>query len=78
VRSACALTMQCAVFPLQLLGFEVDPINSVQFSNQCVAGFYTKDGNGLTPCSCKASSLNLHLTALVTRHSRAMCVMGRT
>jgi len=24
---------KCAVFPLQLLGFEVDPINSVQFSN---------------------------------------------
>jgi pyridoxine kinase len=25
--------LQCAVFPLQLLGFEVDPVNSVQFSN---------------------------------------------
>lgn len=24
---------KCAVFPLQVLGFEVDPINSVQFSN---------------------------------------------
>ena len=24
---------KCAVFPLQLLGFDVDPINSVQFSN---------------------------------------------
>jgi len=24
---------KCAVFPLQLLGFEVDPVNSVQFSN---------------------------------------------
>ena len=30
-----------AVFPLQLLGFEVDPINSVQFSNHtgCSGGF---------------------------------------
>jgi pyridoxine kinase len=26
-------TLQCAVLPLQLLGFDVDPINSVQFSN---------------------------------------------
>ena len=25
--------LQCAVFPLQLLGFDVDPVNSVQFSN---------------------------------------------
>ncbi len=24
---------KCAVFPLQLHGFDVDPINSVQFSN---------------------------------------------
>ena len=24
---------KCAVLPLQLLGFDVDPINSVQFSN---------------------------------------------
>jgi pyridoxine kinase len=24
---------KAAVFPLQLLGFDVDPINSVQFSN---------------------------------------------
>lgn len=24
---------KCAVFPLQLLGFEVDFVNSVQFSN---------------------------------------------
>lgn len=24
---------KCSVFPLQLLGFDVDPVNSVQFSN---------------------------------------------
>eukprot|EP01052_Picozoa_sp_SAG31_P047182 SAG31_NODE_9331_length_1295_cov_1.971572_1_plen_104_part_00 len=24
---------KCAVFPLQLLGYEVDPVNTVQFSN---------------------------------------------
>ncbi|CAN0554829.1 unnamed protein product, partial [Laminaria digitata] len=24
---------KCAVFTLQLLGFDVDPVNSVQFSN---------------------------------------------
>ena len=24
---------KCAVFPLQVLGFDVDPINSVHFSN---------------------------------------------
>eukprot|EP00898_Chlorokybus_atmophyticus_P001943 jgi/Chlat1/274/Chrsp1S03166 len=33
---------KCAVFPLQLLGFEVDPINSVQFSN------HTGEGQVLT------------------------------
>lgn len=30
---------KAAVFPLQLLGFDVDPINSVQFSNH--AGMLT-------------------------------------
>ncbi|CAM9812339.1 unnamed protein product, partial [Ectocarpus sp. 4 AP-2014] len=31
---------KCSVFPLQLLGFDVDPINSVQFSNHTgYAGF---------------------------------------
>lgn len=33
---------KCAVFPLQLLGFDVDPINSVQFSNH--TGFPTWGG----------------------------------
>ena len=27
------LCLQCSVLPLQLLGFDVDPVNSVQFSN---------------------------------------------
>ena len=34
--SACVAptaALQCAVLPLQLLGFDVDPVNSVQFSN---------------------------------------------
>lgn len=30
-----------AVFPLQLLGFDVDPINSVQFSNHTGTGTYS-------------------------------------
>lgn len=29
-----------AVFPLQLLGYDVDPINSVQFSNHTGKLFY--------------------------------------
>lgn len=33
---------KCAVFPLQLLGFDVDPVNSVQFSNH--TGFPTWRG----------------------------------
>ncbi|KAK9825962.1 hypothetical protein WJX74_001552 [Apatococcus lobatus] len=33
---------KCAVLPLNLLGFEVDPINSVQFSNH--TGYPTKSG----------------------------------
>ena len=33
---------KCAVFPLQLLGFDVDPINSVQFSNHA--------GEVIDPC----------------------------
>ena len=36
---------KAAVFPLQLLGFEVDAINSVQFSNH--TGYPTLRGNGL-------------------------------
>ncbi|KAL4448371.1 hypothetical protein ABPG75_005590 [Micractinium tetrahymenae] len=34
---------KCAVFPLQLLGFDVDPVNSVQFSNH--TGFPTWNGD---------------------------------
>lgn len=34
---------QCAVLPLQLLGFDVDPINSVQFSNH--TGFPSWNGD---------------------------------
>jgi pyridoxine kinase len=39
-----------AVFPLQLLGFDVDPINSVQFSNhtgKCISWMYTISYNSL-------------------------------
>ena len=35
---------KCAVFPLQLLGFDVDPVNSVQFSNHT--------GEFKNPCAC--------------------------
>ena len=30
---AASSCLQCAVLPLQLLGFDVDPVHSVQFSN---------------------------------------------
>lgn len=33
LNGGCSCVSRCAVFPLQLLGFHVDPINSVQFSN---------------------------------------------
>lgn len=35
---------KCSVFTLQLLGFDVDPINSVQFSN------HTGEGRPSTEC----------------------------
>jgi len=43
---------KCAVFPLQLHGFDVDPINSVQFSNHA----------GKTECgSAVSGSLDLRV-----------------
>lgn len=36
---------KCAIFPLQLLGFDVDPINSVQFSN------HTGKTSSVTQCN---------------------------
>lgn len=35
-----------AVFPLQILGFDVDPINSVQFSNHTGKACFRRLGDG--------------------------------
>ena len=45
---------KCAVFPLQVLGFDVDPINSVHFSNHA--------GKGIDKPSPKAATLSCALT----------------
>lgn len=44
---------KAAVFPLQLLGFDVDPVNSVQFSNHTgmflVLSFRNKNPRAVNP-----------------------------
>lgn len=48
---------KCAVFPLQLLGFDVDPINSVQFSNHT-------GGIVDPPYACALPDFSLHVCSL--------------
>lgn len=57
-----------AVFPLQLLGYDVDPINSVQFSNHTGKLLKPLHSNSLTPeTRCKVICESVHVQACYIR-----------
>ena len=61
---------KCAVFPLQLLGFEVDPVNSVQFSNH--TGYPTWRGEVLQGDALWALVEGLQANALLAGYSHVL------
>lgn len=50
---------KCAVFPLQLLGFDVDPVNSVHFSNHT--------GEFINLCACNLWQMQWNTLAQANR-----------
>ncbi|KAI8818985.1 uncharacterized protein EV422DRAFT_128662 [Fimicolochytrium jonesii] len=61
---------KAATFPLQCHGFDVDPVNAVQFSNH--SGYPTKGGEKLTPAQLEALCDGLEANGMLGEYTHVL------
>lgn len=69
-RSACDAGNKCASFPLQLLGYDVDTINTVQFSNH--TGYPSFTGGVVSGNELHELTNGLQANGLLSGHSHLL------